>query len=105
MASALTTRGYLLVGISFSVTDFVWDHQMTPEASEKPSGAGLSLYANLLNTSSTSTSTPSTISRAPVVFKQAVGEDLRQDDVSAQKQQISAGRYINVPPALNKDNL
>ncbi|KAI9796899.1 MAG: hypothetical protein M1835_002740 [Candelina submexicana] len=64
---------------------------------EKPSQwAMVSLYANLLDPSSSSTSspakasnTPGTISRAPVVFKNPE-EVSQQDEVSAQKQQISA---------------
>ncbi|KAI9696929.1 MAG: hypothetical protein M1836_004890 [Candelina mexicana] len=58
----------------------------------------VSLYANLLDPSSSSTSspakasnTPGTISRAPVVFRNPE-EVSQQDEVSVQKQQISAGR-------------
>ncbi|KAI1935355.1 hypothetical protein LOZ66_005241 [Ophidiomyces ophidiicola] len=52
--------------------------------------SGLSLYANLLDPSETP-STPGTISRAPVVFKQATGGDSQQhDDAASRKQQISA---------------
>ena len=58
---------------------------------------GLSLYANLLDPSS-ATAAPGTISRAPVVFKQPPGEEARQDEASAQKQQgLSAGRYESAP--------
>ena len=70
---------------------------MAPEAPSKAPRAGLSLYANLLDPSSSSGSTPGTISRAPVVFNQSAGEDSRPDEGSAQKQQISAGRYQSVP--------
>ncbi|GFF50520.1 DNA-damage-repair/toleration protein DRT111, chloroplastic [Aspergillus udagawae] len=52
-------------------------------------GGGLSLYANLLDPSS-NTSTPGTISRAPVVFKQASEDDSQTDDPAAKKQQLSA---------------
>jgi hypothetical protein len=57
-----------------------------------PARSGLSLYANLLDPSSSSAS-GATISRAPVAFQQespAPGED-----ASAKKQQINAGRYLN----------
>ena len=53
---------------------------------------GLSLYANLLEPSGDS-SAAGTISRGPVVFKQTGSDDPRQNEASAQKQQISAGRY------------
>lgn len=46
---------------------------------------GMSLYANLLDTPE-----GASISRAPVVFKQAT--DAPQDDPAMKKQQISAGR-------------
>lgn len=49
----------------------------------------MSLYANLLDDNAT---TPRTISRAPVVFKQATDNDAPQDDAASKKQQISAGR-------------
>ena len=55
--------------------------------------SGLSLYANLLDPSLASNSTPGTISRAPVVFKQSSGEDVKPEEPTTQKQQISAGRY------------
>ena len=67
---------------------------MAPEASNKPIKAGLSLYANLLDASSTDDTAPGTISRAPIVFKRPPqGDDLQQDEAFASKQQISAGRY------------
>lgn len=62
-------------------------------ASAKPARAGLSLYANLLDPSPNKSAAPGTISRAPVVFKQPLGDNAQQDEASAQKQQISAGRY------------
>ncbi|GIJ82401.1 hypothetical protein Asppvi_000909 [Aspergillus pseudoviridinutans] len=52
-------------------------------------GGGLSLYANLLDPSS-NTSSPGTISRAPVVFKQASEGDSQTDDSAAKKQQLNA---------------
>ena len=70
---------------------------MAPEAPSKTPKAGLSLYADLLDPSSSSNLTPGTISRAPVVFKQPAGENSRPDEASAQKQQISAGRYQSAP--------
>lgn len=66
---------------------------MAPDPAGWSARPGLSLYANLLDPSSTKDSAPGTISRAPVVFKQIVEEDLSQDKVAAEKQQISAGRY------------
>ncbi|MCJ1476655.1 hypothetical protein MMC13_005323 [Lambiella insularis] len=62
---------------------------MASDSSKKPIKAGLSLYADLLD-SSTKGGGPSTISRAPVVFKQPAGESSRQDEAAAQKQQLSA---------------
>ncbi|KAM5434021.1 hypothetical protein McanCB56680_006345 [Microsporum canis] len=53
--------------------------------------AGMSLYANLLDTPESAS-----ISRAPVVFKQAT--DTPQDDPAVKKQQISAGRAYTLPP-------
>lgn len=54
----------------------------------------MSLYANLLDPPSSKTTTPGTISRAPVVFKQPAGDESQQDEASAKKQQISAGRHL-----------
>ena len=68
---------------------------MAPDSSVKPMKAGLSLYANLLDPSNASAA-PGTISRAPVVFRQPLDTD-SQDETSAQKQQISAGRYEFTP--------
>ena len=65
---------------------------MASEAPAKPK-AGLSLYANLLDPSSASSSAPGTISRAPVVFKQPSDENDKSEEATTQKQQISAGRY------------
>ncbi|OJD27349.1 hypothetical protein ACJ73_01264 [Blastomyces percursus] len=55
-----------------------------------PKGGMMSLYANLLDPSSDSGSAPGTISRAPIVFKQAGENDEQQDDAASKKQQISA---------------
>lgn len=66
---------------------------MGGDAPAKPARAGLSLYANLIDPSLNKNTAPGTISRAPVVFKQPPGGDTQQDEASAQKQQISAGRY------------
>jgi len=67
---------------------------MAPGTAPKTaSPGGLSLYANLLGSSSNKDSIPGTISRAPVVFKQSAGQDAQQDRASTEKQQISAGRY------------
>ena len=54
--------------------------------------AGLSLYANLLDSSSNDASSSGTISRAPVVFKQPAEDDGPKEEDSAQKQKINAGR-------------
>ncbi|MCJ1292661.1 hypothetical protein MMC34_004214 [Xylographa carneopallida] len=62
---------------------------MTSSNQNKPARSGLSLYANLLDPSASSEAS-NTISRAPVVFKQPASGDPQQDEVSAQKQQLSA---------------
>ncbi|MCJ1298612.1 hypothetical protein MMC08_001402 [Hypocenomyce scalaris] len=59
----------------------------------KSNRAGLSLYANLLDPSTSSTSTSSTISRAPVVFKQPPSEEPQQEEAAAQKQQLSTASF------------
>lgn len=66
---------------------------MAPDTTAKPSLPGLSLYANLLGSSSNKDAAPGTISRAPVVFKQPAGDETQQDRAAAEKQQISAGSY------------
>lgn len=63
---------------------------MAPESNPSKGGGMLSLYANLLDPEDTST--PGTISRAPVVFKQASEGESQADESAAKKQQISAGR-------------
>ena len=65
---------------------------MAPESAARSARPGLSLYANLLDSSSDKDCAPGTISRAPVVFKQPTEEDPPLDKIAAEKQQISAGR-------------
>ncbi|KAJ5963517.1 uncharacterized protein N7479_003393 [Penicillium vulpinum] len=60
---------------------------------QTPSRGGMSLYANLLNSTDTST----TISRAPVVFKQAETEQ-QADDAAAKKQQLNPASLRFQPP-------
>lgn len=52
-------------------------------------GGKLSLYANLLDPSAEST--PGSISRAPVVFKQSSEADTETDESAAKKQQLNPG--------------
>ncbi|KAF9244822.1 hypothetical protein DTO006G1_7514 [Penicillium roqueforti] len=59
-----------------------------------PPRGGMSLYANLLNPSG---DTPGTISRAPVVFKQAETEP-QPDDASVKKQQLNPASLRFQPP-------
>lgn len=66
---------------------------MAPEPSARAAKPGLSLYANLLDPSSTDSAAPGTISRAPVVFRRPQPDDLQQEEAVASKQQISAGSY------------
>ncbi len=61
---------------------------MAPNPSTRPVRAGLSLYANLLDSSKDAPA--GTISGAPIVYKR---EETGQDTAAAEKQQISAGRY------------
>ncbi|KAK2813136.1 hypothetical protein FQN50_000813 [Emmonsiellopsis sp. PD_5] len=63
---------------------------MASEPTPSKPGGMMSLYANLLDPSSDNSSMPGTISRAPVVFKQAAGDDAQQEDAASKKQQISA---------------
>ena len=69
---------------------------MTSNGQSKPQRAGLSLYANLLDSSSNGTGAPGTISKAPVLFNKT-GGDQSQSDEASQKQQLSAGRYKPAP--------
>lgn len=74
--------------------------RMAPESTPAKTGK-LSLYADLLDPSDNS-SQPGTISRAPVVFKQASGSESQQDDTAAaKKQQISAGSLYTLLPRKN----
>lgn len=68
---------------------------MPPDSNPK-TGATLSLYANLLDPDASST--PGTISRAPVVFKQPTEEQNSTDESAAKKQQLSAGRPHTLVP-------
>lgn len=61
-----------------------------PNTPAAPRG-GLSLYANLLDPSSSS-NTAAIISRAPVAFNNG-DTGAADDEASAKKQQINAGRY------------
>lgn len=63
---------------------------MAPESAPSKGGT-MSLYANLLDPSADST--PGTISRAPVVFKQSSEPDVQSDDSAAKKQQVNAGTF------------
>ena len=62
--------------------------EMSSSSATKPARSGLSLYANLLDESRESSS--STISGAPVTYKQA-GAATDQNAAATDKQQISAG--------------
>ena len=66
---------------------------MAPDSAFDASRPALSLYANLLDPSTSKDSTHGTISRAPVVFRQPAGNDVQQDRGAVEKQQINAGRY------------
>ena len=54
-----------------------------------PPKGGMSLYADLLKSSS---DTPGIISRAPVVFKQSETEPQLDDAAAAKKQQLNPGK-------------
>lgn len=60
---------------------------MSNPPSSTPARGGLSLYANLLDPSSSDT--PSSITKGPVVFKTAAAS--AEDEASAKKPQIDAG--------------
>lgn len=64
---------------------------MPPESTPSKNGGSMSLYANLLDPSAEST--PGTISRAPVVFKQSSETDAQPDESAAKKQQLNAGTF------------
>ena len=60
-----------------------------------PPRAGLSLYANLLDsTASSSAATTASISREPVVFKPGSEESAKQGEAATRKQQIDAGTTL-----------
>lgn len=59
---------------------------MATDIPSKISGAGLSLYANLLEPSGSS-------SKTPVVSHQVIGDSQQLNEASASRQQISAGSY------------
>ncbi|KAL6714957.1 hypothetical protein ACLMJK_007217 [Lecanora helva] len=72
---------------------------MAPDAPPQPSRpGGLSLYANLLNSSSTKDAPAGTISRAPVVFKQPAGGDAQQDRAAGEKQQQISAASLRFQP-------
>ncbi|OJJ44749.1 hypothetical protein ASPZODRAFT_144703 [Penicilliopsis zonata CBS 506.65] len=80
---------------------------MAPESTPSKAG-GMSLYANLLDSSADSSSSPGTISRAPVVFKPSSEGDSQQDDSAAKKQQLSAASAhlsLGSSPGLNTASL
>ena len=90
----LSSYSSILLHSSCHVYNFILPSTiMVPDTTARPPRPGLSLYANLLDPSSNKDSAPGTILRAPVVFKQPVGDELQQDRAAAEKQQISAGRY------------
>lgn len=62
---------------------------MTSDSTPAKPGGMLSLYANLLDPSAANS--PGTISRAPVVFKQAEGE--AQSEEAAAKKQVNNGEF------------
>lgn len=59
---------------------------MATDTPAKVSGAGLSLYANLLEPSGSSFKTPN-------VSHQVTGDSQQTNEASASRQQISAGSY------------
>ncbi|KAJ5875633.1 uncharacterized protein N7473_012980 [Penicillium subrubescens] len=76
---------------------------MAPESTQSKGGGMMSLYANLLDPSAEST--PGTISRAPVVFKQSFETDAQPDESAANKQQLNAASLRFQPtkrPQLNQ---
>jgi splicing factor 45 len=79
-----STRNWPSQTVSTSLT-------MAPESTPSKPGGMMSLYANLLDPSAEST--PGTISRAPVVFKQSSETDTQSDESAAKKQQLNAGTF------------
>ncbi|THC94457.1 hypothetical protein EYZ11_006060 [Aspergillus tanneri] len=75
---------------------------MTSDSTPSKPGGVISLYANLLDPSAESAS-PGTISRAPVVFKQAAEGEAQSDESAAKKQQqLSAAQKPKAKPNLPK---
>ncbi|KAI4099299.1 MAG: hypothetical protein LQ339_006091 [Xanthoria mediterranea] len=71
---------------------------MASDPGTGPPRPGLSLYANLLEPTGSGSAAPGTISRAPVVFKQAVdGAKVHDSDASALKQQANAAPLLFRP--------
>ncbi|KAI4264269.1 MAG: hypothetical protein L6R42_000616 [Xanthoria sp. 1 TBL-2021] len=71
---------------------------MASDSGTGPPRPGLSLYANLLEPTGSGSAAPGTISRAPVVFKQAVdGAKVHDSDASALGQQASAAPLLFRP--------
>ncbi|KAE8310921.1 hypothetical protein BDV41DRAFT_566208 [Aspergillus transmontanensis] len=66
---------------------------MASENTPSKPGGILSLYANLLDPSADNS--PGTISRAPVVFKQASEGESQQDESAAKKQQLNTEDDVN----------
>ena len=93
MKLKVSYKAYFFYFLITEVDNHLRDITMVLDTEAKSSRPGLSLYANLLDPSSKQDSAPGTISRAPVVFKQAAGDEAQQDRAAAEKQQISAGRY------------
>ncbi|KAL8707229.1 MAG: hypothetical protein Q9220_007700 [cf. Caloplaca sp. 1 TL-2023] len=78
---------------------------MAAETNSKAVRPGLSLYANLLGSKDSTTSTSGIISRAPIVFNQLDGGDEGQGgNGSAQRQQSSAGLNKLGPPDSSTEN-
>lgn len=59
-----------------------------------PKSGGLSLYANLLDPASESSTAPGTIAKAPVLFTQSSEGATDTDDTATDKQQKSAGSAL-----------
>lgn len=67
-----------------------------------PKSGGLSLYANLLDPASESSTAPGTIAKAPVLFTQSSEGATDTDDTATDKQQKSAGSAS--PFCFTRDN-
>ena len=62
---------------------------MSEQSASKPARSGLSLYANLLDSSGNA---PGTISGAPVTYANSKATETSGDDETAKKQQAFAGK-------------